>query len=234
MADTLLCIADDCSKPSTKALARQIQSKFYFTGLTCVNGHVADRRTTTGQCLGCERRSNHEMYAAHKGERSARSRSDYTKARAHRIRRAQKWQTENADRKKEIDAAAKIRNRVRNRELGRLKRLRNPEREREYVRDWLRNNRHRVAELVKFRKLAKIKACPPWLTKEHRKQIARLYSEAQRLTNETGVPHHVDHFYPLRGKNFCGLHVPWNLRVITGLENLRKGASAPAGEPVFD
>ncbi len=68
---------------------------------------------------------------------------------------------------------------------------------------------------------------PKWLTDEHWDQIAALYAKAQRLSLETGIKHHVDHIYPLRGKLCSGLHVPWNLQVSLADVNLRKANKMP-------
>jgi 5-methylcytosine-specific restriction endonuclease McrA len=49
------------------------------------------------------------------------------------------------------------------------------------------------------------------------------------MTKITGEQYVVDHIYPLRCGNSCGLHVPWNLRVVTQVENLKKSNSVPDG-----
>lgn len=60
--------------------------------------------------------------------------------------------------------------------------------------------------------------------------IKAIYDEAKRLTKETGITHHVDHYYPLQGIVSCGLHVHNNLRVITASENCSKSNEHPMGE----
>ena len=60
------------------------------------------------------------------------------------------------------------------------------------------------------------------------KEIRRFYAEARRKTRETGVLYVVDHIWPLKGKNSCGLHVSWNMQIITSEENDRKGNKEPS------
>lgn len=55
--------------------------------------------------------------------------------------------------------------------------------------------------------------------------LLRSFQEkAKAMTNTTGIKHSVDHIIPLKGELVSGLHVPWNMRVITLDENLRKGS----------
>jgi len=92
-----------------------------------------------------------------------------------------------------------------------------------YNRAWKAKNHDKTLALWRSYELAKINRVPGWLTAADREAITMRYAEAQKLTAETGVPHHVDHEIPLRGISVSGLHVPSNLRVITATENCSKG-----------
>lgn len=72
------------------------------------------------------------------------------------------------------------------------------------------------------RRIALQNATPSWADHE---AIDAYYTEAKRLSVVTGSKHDVDHIIPLQGKHVCGLHVPWNLRVITKTDNVRKHAN---------
>ncbi len=97
---------------------------------------------------------------------------------------------------------------------------------REYHRDahreWAKRNPAKVIANAYKRTVALRQRIPAWLTDEHWDRINAYYLEARRKTEETGIVHHVDHAHPLRGKGLSGLHVPWNLQVMTAAENLSK------------
>lgn len=86
-------------------------------------------------------------------------------------------------------------------------------------------NKHRYYAWCRQRQAAKNDRTPEWLSEKHKREIEEIYREAIRLQGETGVEHHVDHIIPLQGDNVSGLHVPWNLQVITATENRKKGNS---------
>lgn len=73
------------------------------------------------------------------------------------------------------------------------------------------------------RNAQKLKTTPIWLNKQQIENIQSFYNEAALLTITTGIKYQVDHIIPLRGKNVSGLHVPWNLQVITAKANNIKG-----------
>jgi hypothetical protein len=91
-----------------------------------------------------------------------------------------------------------------------------------YKRAWKSRNKGLVAEQVSARKKHVRRATPSWLTKEQKGRIKEFYVEAEKLKRETGVDYEVDHIIPVRGELVSGLHVPWNLRVITAEENQKK------------
>ena len=117
------------------------------------------------------------------------------------------------------DAARWARKANYGRALAYVKRLFWPEIHRVHSRNWRKRHPEKWTALVVAREAAKIRAMPKWADRE---LIAAFYAEARRLTQATGVLHHVDHIVPLRSKVVCGLHCQFNLRVITAKENERK------------
>lgn len=61
----------------------------------------------------------------------------------------------------------------------------------------------------------KLNSIPKWLSKDQLKEIKMLYSH---LMGDDSV----DHIIPLQGANVSGLHVPWNLQILTKGENFKK------------
>ena len=179
--------------PKTRKEAVLARAKFYFTGEPCVRGHVALRKVK-GSCLECVK-------------------EDWT---VDNERRKGKPKTEAA-------IAAGRRYYEKNREAVISRAAARPTEEKRRNRaEYKGKNVDVVRADTSVRKRRHREATPKWLTKIERLQMRDLYVQARKMTELTRERYVVDHIVPLRGADVCGLHVPWNLRVITQEENLVK------------
>ena len=81
-----------------------------------------------------------------------------------------------------------------------------------------------------LRRAAKAEATPPWLSAIQKAMIQEMYDIAVALSVQSGIMHEVDHIHPLAGNGYRGLHVPWNLRVIPKMDNIKKKNKFPVEE----
>ena len=183
--------------PATRVEAKKTGSKYYFTGQPCKHGHIALRKTK-GSCLDCLK-----VEWAKGNETRAEYFKQYNQSEA-----SQKAKREYYERnKKQVIARAAARP-VEQRRLHREKyKAQNPELYKAFTS--VRRRRHK-------------NATPKWITPEQKLAMRNLYLKAQELSKIAGQRYVVDHIIPLISESVCGLHVPWNLRVITQEENLKK------------
>jgi len=99
----------------------------------------------------------------------------------------------------------------------------NIEERRAKQRHWSKTNRGIANALGRKYKLKKAKATPLWLTPEQLYNMQCTYNVAAQLSKTSSQKWHVDHIVPIRGKDVCGLHVPWNLQVLPAKMNMQKG-----------
>lgn len=90
---------------------------------------------------------------------------------------------------------------------------------------WKKRNPDTVLALWYTRAMAKEKRLPVWLSEQDIEGISAKYAMAKWLSEVVGIPYHVDHIAPLRGKLVSGLHTPENLCVMRGIDNLKKSNS---------
>jgi len=84
---------------------------------------------------------------------------------------------------------------------------------------WKLSNKSKVNAATRKRQAAQLQRTPSWLNESHHLAIVEIYQESIDLAQLLGEWYEVDHIVPLQGKTVSGLHVPWNLQVITAREN---------------
>ena len=183
--------------PTTRKEAQATGAKYYFTGEPCKHGHIAPRKTK-GACVDCLKVE---------WEKAAITRAAYFVEynRREEVKdRKNDWYIDNRE---QVIAASKI----------------TPlHKKAQYKRDWKERNSIWVLADTKARRRKHREATPLWLSHKQKAEIRQLYQIAITMTQTTGEQYVVDHIVPLRSNEVCGLHVPWNLRVITREENAKK------------
>lgn len=183
--------------PKTRKEAKEQGAKYYYTGEPCKHGHITLRKVK-GACVECLKVE---------WQKGNESRADYFKAYNNKQDvkdRKNEWYLANRE---QVIAQAKTR----------------PyELTKEYKRTWKERNLIWVRADTKARRRKHREATPPWITTKQKAEIRQIYQIAITMTKTTGEQYVVDHIVPLRSDEVCGLHVPWNLRVITQEENLKK------------
>lgn len=87
---------------------------------------------------------------------------------------------------------------------------------------WLAKNPGKSREQSARRRAAKLQRTPNWLNDGHLFEIECINKYAASL-RKIGLRYEVDHIVPLQGDDVCGMHVPWNMQVISIFENRSKG-----------
>lgn len=199
----------------TRKQAKELGLTRFFNGVPCKHGHLGYRQTNKSECIECKRIWQKE---------NVETRRAWHEKNRERLREKRHLNRDEINRKKREWHAKK----------GHIShkawRENNKERVREYMAAWeKKNKKHRIEyykknihmyqEACRRRQAAQKNATPAWA---NIKEMVAFYKQARQLTEKTGVNHHVDHIIPLQGKNVCGLHVPYNLQVLTATENVRK------------
>jgi len=191
----------------------------FFSGEPCKHGHVAERFVINGRCHACHRLRKITLRAEDPEKFRARGRQIYNQH-AQRFRAyGRKYYAKNTETCRKYRREHYRQNAAEANAASAAWKAANPSRVKAYAIAWRRNNLDKMLATNAARRAGLRRAAPRWVNK---KEVEKFYRLQRRLTHETGVQHHVDHIIPLRGKTVCGLHVPWNLRVIPAAENLAK------------
>jgi 5-methylcytosine-specific restriction endonuclease McrA len=188
---------DTTNLPKTREEAKKTGGKYYFTGQPCKHGHIAARKTK-GVCVECLK-------------------IEWTKGNETRAEYFRGYNTSSAGQEAKRKYYERNKETVIARAQGRSDVEKN-----QYKQKYKEANPDLYRELVSLRRRRFRQATPKWLNIEQKMEIRLKYRLAIELSRATSMRHAVDHIIPLQGDGVCGLHVPWNLRVITQEENLKK------------
>lgn len=194
-------------------------AKHFYTGRPCKNGHLDLRFTSDGKCVSCNREKVRSYYAKHpelKREVNDRLRSKDPERFAELARERNRRYVNSMDECRRQRKNAKLR------EWRYCRTDSMIQRDREKRSQYIKNRSDLFAFYASSRNKMRRMATPAWISDKQKAEIASLYRKSKEMSAATGIPHNVDHIVPITSDIVCGLHVPWNMRVITRRENISK------------
>ena len=178
-------------------------------------------------CVECSRAKALEWRAKNLDRAKASFKAWAQKNKSKNSARKMQWAKENPENKKNADKKYALKNREKIKQTRRKYMEANKEKIKEKVKEWRVRNIVYVLSKNAFRRASQLNRTPSWLTMEDREKMDNIYKECREISKQTGIPHHVDHIFPLLGQTVSGLHVPWNLQILTATENIRKRNRSP-------
>lgn len=184
-----------------------------------------NKRVKTGlksRCKACSAEDYAHWISTNKENKKKSKKEWYDNNKPHVLEYARVYAKNNKERCAEAKKNWYIRNSVQLKQKAKQYHIDNVEHKREKAKEWKLLNRHRATAAQRKRELAKTKATPSWLTDVDKMEIENFYWLAKDLERVSGQKYHVDHIIPLKGKDVCGLHVPWNLQILPADINIEK------------
>lgn len=191
----------------SRAQAKALGLKTYFTGNPCKRGHVALRQVSSEMCMVCSNDKAKGYYRKNKASAIARRMQRYHDDPQGERAKMREHYNRNKD-----DAKAKRKHRY----------ALNGDLLRAQSRDWAKSNpAMRKAQHIK-RRARKLNATPKWFGEFDELVMLEAADLCRRREASTGNPWHVDHMIPLQAREACGLHVGANIQVIPAAMNIKK------------
>jgi len=192
--------------PTNRSSAKESNQNYYFTGNSCVKGHVARRKTSNGECCECAR-----IYRATYGKEL-------------RKKATLKWRANNPDKVKIHKQTEYLNNRDKYLEQASQWASENWDTAKEAKRRWSKANRSYGAMKRRERAAKERQAMPFWSDQQYILDVYQNCREFNCILNANGIDivYSVDHIVPLNSLEVCGLHCEFNLQILTSQANSSK------------